>query len=288
MAATNGLVAGIYHMWIAFRDSSGYPMGQNTTPNSPSNGSTYHAFKCKHPVQYTPPTPTRELATRRGGQAWRGQRDLGISDLGLATIQTDSFDEQLHAYISGSSVDTSTMSGWHMTSQNAQNPDLPSFVLGLSIGFTTEDGSNEFLTAIYHNVQIRPRVPGASQSGGENPNPTEYEIVPNTSSRTGIGRLYSATSLSVTENNDVMMMIRYTSPIFVSTFIGNNSATTATFAYRPVSSDATGAATNSITSNGSTLAVTSVSTTTGVVTFASAPASAAKVVLALPTNYVAI
>jgi hypothetical protein len=282
----NGMIAGIDYAWIAFRDSNGYPKGTLLTPDTPSTNTVYGAYRFKHPISYAPPTPTRELATRRGGGGIRGQRDLGLSDLGAGTIVFDAFDEAFHAYVSGSLVNTTTMTGWSMTTPNVQKGTLPSFVLGITIGFTNESGTQEFLTVIYNNVQIRPVMPASGDSGGTNPNPLTYEVVVDVSARYGIGRLYSASGMSVQENSDISVRIRYSREIYLVTFIGNNSATTTTLPFKPTSSDATGAATNSITVAGATTAVTSVATATGLVTFASAPASAAIVVIAYPTSYV--
>lgn len=281
----NGMIAGTYNIWIAKRTSAGYPMGTAATPDSPTANTQYPAHRAKYPVSFTPPAPSREVAQRIGGQALRGNRDLGISGYGIGTLVMDGYDETFHALVSGSSVDTATISGWSMTAPNVQKPSLQKFVMGLSAGFQNEDGTEEYLTMIYNNVQIRPVMPSASQSGGVNPNPLSYEIVVDVSARNGLGRLYSASGLNVQEDSDVAIAIRYTKEIFVVTYVGNNSATTTTLPFLPTSSDATGAATNSITVAGATTAVTSVDTTTGVVTFASAPASGAIAVIGYPTAW---
>lgn len=288
MSATSGLVAGLYYAWVARRDSNGYPMGTLTTPDAPVAGSTYSAYFLQNPVTYSPAAPTRDVATLRGGQKVGQKRDLGVSDYGNAQLVLADFDEGFHALVSGSSVDTTIMTAWTTTTQNARNAALPQLILGIVVGFTTASGSIQYATMVYHNVQIQPVMPGGSESGGTNPNTLTYNIVPNISSRTGLSRLFSASSLSATDNSDVMTIYRYTSPIYVTTFIKDASTTTFIFPYRPVSSDATGAASNSITNNGSTLAVTSVSTTTGTVTLAAAGSSGDIVVAALPTNFVAL
>ena len=288
MAATptNGMIAGIYNGWVAKRDSNGYPKGVVADPNSPGTNVVLSPYRIKYPISLTPPTPNRRLATRVGGQAPRGQRDLGMSSLGTFPIEMDSYDETFHALVSGSAVDVSTVSEWAVTSPNVQKVTLPKFILGMSIGYLTEAGNPEFLTAIFHNVQIRPVMPSGSQSDGENPNPMRYEVVPDVSSRTGIGRLYSAMAMSVQENSDMSMMIRYSKEIFLATYIKDGTATTFTLPFLPTSSDATGAAANSITNNGSTQAVTSVNTSTGVVTLSAAGTSGHIVVTAFPTDYV--
>lgn len=288
MAATNGLVAGMYYVAIARRDSNGYPMGSLVTPDSPSNGTVYASYLVNHPVGYTPASPTRDVAGSHGGQKQGPQRDLGVSAYGTGTITLAHFDEGFHALVSGSLVDTTIMTAWNTTTQNVRNAALPQFILYVYLGFTTAAGAIEFLTTVYHNVQIQPVMPSGSQAGGSNPNPLAYTFVPNVSPRTGMGRLLSASSLSVTDNTDMMTQYRYSAPIYVVTYVDDNSTGSYIFPYRPVSSDATGAASNSISKDGVTQAVTSVSTTTGVVTQIAAGAAATKWVTALPTNFVAL
>jgi len=286
--ATNGMVAGIYNGWLHKRDSNGYPKGTAADPNVVANGSVLAPYRLKYPISFTPPAPSRRLATRVGGMAVRGQLDLGVSSLGTMQMEMDSFDETFHGLISNTAADVSTVSEWAMTSPNVKEATLSKFILGLTTGYLTEAGNAEFLTIIFHNVQIRPIMIGGSQGDGVNPNPLQYEIVPDTSSRTGIGRLYSGTGLSVAENSDIAMMIRYSKEIVVTTFVKDGTASTFTLPYLPTTSDATGAASNSITNNGVTQAVTSVNTATGLVTLTTAGTAGHIVVAATPTEWVAL
>ena len=288
MTAANGMIAGIYSGWIAFRDSNGYPIGTETDPDDVSNGTTTHAYRIKHPISIGAPDITREIATRKGGQAIRGQRQLGVGNIGPFEMVLDAFDEQFHAYVSASAVDETTMTGWAITAPNTKKGVLPKFVLGMTVGFETEDGAAEFLNYIYSNVQIDPVIPGGGQDGGENPNPLTYQVTPDYSLRTGLGRLLSGMSLSVAEDSDLMIAVRNDKPITLTTYVDDNAAGTFTLGYRPTSDDETGAAENSITKNGATTAVTSVSKTTGVVTQVAAGDAADIWVAAYPTDYVAI
>jgi len=288
MTATNGMIAGIYNGWIAFRDSNGYPIGTETAPDDVSNGTTTHAYRIKHPISIGAPDITREIATRKGGQAIRGQRQLGVGNIGPFEMVLDAFDEQFHAYVSASAVDETTMTGWAITAPNTKKGVLPKFVLGMTVGFETEGGAAEYMNYIYSNVQIDPVIPGGSQDGGENPNPLTYQVTPDFSLRTGLGRLLSGMSLSVAEDSDLMIAVRNDKPITLTTYVDDNAAGTFTLGYRPTSDDETGAAENSITKNGTTTAVTSVAKTTGLVTQVAAGTAGDIWVVAYPTDYVAI
>lgn len=287
-AATDGMIAGIYNGWIAKRDSNGYPKGTAADPDAPTAGQVLSPHRFSFPISFTPPAPSRRLATRVGGQTVRGQRDLGLSSLGTFQIGLDSFDETFHALVAGSVVDVSTVDGWAITSPNVQKASLPKFVMGISVGYLTANGANEYITLIFHNVQIGPALFSGSQGDGENPNPLTYEVVPDLSARTGIGRLYSTMTGIAEGNSDIATMNRASREIALATFIRNGTATSFTLPFRPTSSLATGVAGNSITNNGVTQSVASVNTATGLVTLTTAGTSGDVVVIAYPTEWVAV
>ena len=69
--------------------------------------------------------------------------------------------------------------------------------------------------------------------------------------------------------SDTRVTIRSRYPLSFTSHKAASANTTYTLGYRPVYNTATGTADNSITKNGSTFAVSSVNTSTGVVTFTS-------------------
>lgn len=287
MTATSGMVAGQYQMWIAKRDSNGYPVGTAGTADSPAQNTIYGAYVINHAVSFTPPQPTVEEATWRGGQTIRGKRHLGVSDYGTGQLVLSAFDETFHALVSKSSLDETTVIGPTISAANSVEATSQQFVIGLSTGFTTASGTDEYMTYVLHNVTISPVYPSTSQDGGVNPNTLTYELTMNTSSRTGIGRLISGMAFNITETTDTMMAIRSTSRYHVASMELNGSGTTLTLPYRPVSSAADGGTANSITHNGTTHAVSSVSTTTGAVVLANTGSAGDMIVIAYPTNYIA-
>lgn len=287
MAAENGFIAGAGWACVAFRDAQGYPSGVLDTLNGVAfaNGTTTSAYRIKHPVQYTPSAVTRERVIRQGGLSFRGARDMGVSDFGEAQLTLDAYDEQLQAYLTRTAVDTATMSGWTMTAFNDQLSQLPQMILLVMLGITTEDGADDWLTIVHNNVVLRPAKFGAGQDSGTNPNLLTLDVVVNTSQRTGIGRLYSGTALDVVDDSDTALIIRYQDPIgILTTYKDDASGTSVTLPFLPTSSDNTGGATNSITRNGATDGVTSVSTSTGGVVLV-AETAADKWVFACPTRF---
>lgn len=286
--ASAGHISGFYHAQIAFRDSAGYPMGQDSSPDTVTDGETKHAYKLTGPVEATAPTPTREIATFRGGQKVLGQRATGVTDFGTFDLTLSAYDETFNAYISGSTVDVTTASELAQTAPNTLNPDPPQLFLLLTMGFQDTAGTNKFITYIYPNVQIYPAVAGITQAGGENPNALTYTVVPSISTRSASGHLFSALGLNLTDNREIVYAVRYNAPVSITTYIQAAAATSFVLGYRPVSNDA-GGTINVFTTNGVTshANVSGVDTTTGVVTITAATASDKWVAL-YPTNFVAI
>lgn len=285
--ATSGHVAGFYHAQIAFRNASGYPMGSDSTPDDVTNGETKHAYKLTGPVSVTAPQVTRELATFRGGQVILGQRAMGVSDFGSFELTLSAYDEQFNAYVSGSTVDTTTITEWAQSAPNSMNAALPQLILLLTAGFQDKDGANKYITYVYPNVQIAPVVPGASQDGGENPGALTYTVTPSASTRAVDGRLFSALNLNAAEKKEIVYAIRSDRPLSVTTHI-QAAATSFVLGYRPTSSSTSGDR-NSVTRNGANAlsSVTSINTTTGAVVFTGGSAGDIWVAL-YETDFVAI
>ena len=284
--ANSGMIAGLYTMLVATRDSNGYPVGTNTTPDTKTTNTVYSPLRVRFPVTVGGPQPTLEVATRRGGMAVRGKRYLGVSDYGTFDITLDGYDQDFHALVSGTAVDTTTVANWVTTAYNSNLATPPQLCALFTMGFTTDGGLTRFLNVFYNNVTIAPKVPTSSQDGGANPNPLAYTVTPDVSSRRMDGRLYSVlTNQTVRDNTDMMWMVESTNEFMFSTYIGNGTITNFTLPYKPTSSLATGADTNSITLNGTTQAAATVATATGVVTFSAAPANNAVVVFVGPTNF---
>jgi hypothetical protein len=286
--ATAGHIAGFYHAQIAFRSSTGYPMGVDSTPDVIVAAETKHAYKLTGPVEVTAPQVTREIATFRGGQVILGQRAMGVSDFGTFDMTLSAFDEVFNAYVGGSTVDVSTTTDLAQYAPNSLNPALPQFFLLLTMGFQDTSGTNKYVTYVYPNVQISPAVTGATQDGGENPGAVTYTVTPSASTRAASGHLFSAMGMTVTDNKEIVYAIRYNYPVSITTYIQETAATSFTLGYRPISDEHAGAI-NSFTTNGATTHsnVSAVNVATGAVTITAATASDIWVAL-YPTSFTAI
>lgn len=280
---------GAYYVQIAFRDSNGYPKGVQTDPNNVAVNTTMPMYLMKNIISFTPPTPTRELATDRGGQKIRAQADMGVSEFGLATLELSEYDDVFHSYITGSAVDTGSPSGWRQSAANVNQPTIPAMFLVASAQVESISGSNitnKWRHWILPNCQIRAAFPNVSQGAGVNPNPLSYEVVPNVSYRTLTGELFSITDMDVVDDNDLFYSIQTNYPIAVVSYTGTGVASPETFttAYLPRTNQAT-TSDKILTEQGVTDTITALSATTGILTTPTAGAAGNIYVLAHETNY---
>lgn len=292
MTGTRGHIAGVYHAQIGFRDSNGYFKGTDETPDVVANGTTLSAYKLLGPVSATPLSPTYDIAEFFGGQTYLGSVDMGASAFGGFEITLSGHDDTFHSYVSATAIDTTIASVYSVTAPNVGLTAPPQMYLILTMGYQKEDGTNWFIHYIYNNVQIRRgNLGAASNATGTNPNPLTYAVRVARSSRTLFGYLYSATTLAVANDLDILTEYKTQYPISVTCFTGNGTIGAAgseiQLPYLPATSDATGAASNVITKDGVLQAATSVATATGLVTYAAAPAAATINEIVYTTNFVA-
>lgn len=279
---------GFYYMQWAFRDSAGYPMGTQTDPDNVADGTTTHSYLLKNPIEYTPPEPSFARAIDRGGQKIRAQKDMGVTDFGEGSFSLSELDDTLWAYWTGASVDAATVTGWRMLGMNVNQVTVPAgFIIISSKAYDYANAADVWNHWVYPNAQVRITPPGASQSDGENPNAWNLKLIPNTSTRTLTGDLFSATAMSVTDNTDIGYRIQSGKPLGVTTYTeAGTPAGTFIAGYRPATSE-TDTTDKRLTKNGATASITTLSATTGVATF-TAGSAGDKFVLVYETDYTAI
>lgn len=255
---------GNYYMQWCFRSSAGYPFGTNSDPDNASDGSTTHSYVSTNPIDYAAPQPSFARAIDRGGQKIRAQKDMGVTEFGEGTFSMSEMDAQLWAYWTGSTLDTTTVTGWEMLAMNVNQVTTPAgFVIFTSKAYDYESASDKWSHWVYPNAQVRITPPGSSQSDGENPNAWELTLIPNTSTRFLTGHLFSALNMTVVDNTDIGVHIRTAKPIAITTYVeAATPANAYTVGYRP-SSASVDDSDKIFTKNGVTDTATSISATTG-------------------------
>jgi hypothetical protein len=283
---------GMFYIQIMFRDSDGYPQGQDSTPDALTNDSTTHSYLIQSPVAFTHPSPTFELVTDRGGQKIRGQADLGASAFGEGSFELTEFDDTFHAFITGGAVDSTSVSGWRQSGFNINKVARPRFKLiasmkTLEVDESTNTTSDKWIHHIYNNVQIRPVLPSGSQNGGVNPNTLTYTFVPSQDTRHVTGELFTGMSMSLEEDKDINIVMVTSNPIAVTTFIEAGTPDGMfTTAYLPLTDENT-TSDKFATDEGTSTTISSCNTTTGAVAVTAADAGD-RVVFTYETAFVAV
>ena len=270
-------LGGAYYMWLAFMDVNGYPVGQNSAPDTKVNGTVYAPYVVEGFVTVTSPTPTYTVLKRRAGQRTTGSAVIGIEDYSSFALTLSDMDETFNAMIRKAAVDAALATNTTISPANLGQKRFPRFVAGFIGGGLDDDSNTVRVTLIYNNVQIRGGWPGINAISGEqtNPNPLEYTLDLSLSTRTGLGYLYSATALAVEDNEDGAVLLRNQNyGYMLNTYIDDGSATSFTLSHRPAVNEHAGA-TNYFTKNGVTnhTGVSNVNTTTAVVTNTAGAAS---------------
>lgn len=304
MSSTIGFISGIYDIQVALVTDDGYAVGLTAAGAIPTlsalvNDTEYYAYRVSHPVEITPLTPGRSVATDRGGQRIRGQRDLGLSDLGSFEITMSDYDALFEAIVTGSSINNTTVDGWTMSGPNHGQQSLPYVCLIATVGFQSRDsgtyGSNYYMNYIFPRVQISPSGDSGNQGDGENPNPRTYTVTPSMASKFITGQTWNdaaPTGLAMSYANGEAMVHRAATqyPLRLMTWIAHGTTDTFNLDYLPMSSlVALEGSPNLVCDDGTRVLPDSISTTTGAVDVSTvSPAAASKIVMVYPTNWVEV
>lgn len=261
---------------LMFRDSNGYPMGQETDPDDVVQGTVTGAYVIDGLIDLTPGEASFPVVTNQGGQRIISKTRVAATDYGQPGFQLSQRDETLEAYLTRTAVDVATNTTRAIRSSGlSQNVWSPFMVLFSLMVTNSQTGMPEWDHWAYLNTIItRSQDAAAAQVTGDatNPNPLGYTLDLALASRDITGLPLSSLAINAQDDLDALVPFRSDNPVAVATFVADAAATTFTLPYLPLSDDATGAGANNITKNGVTQTATSVATDTGIVTIPSATA----------------
>jgi hypothetical protein len=270
------------------RSTTGYFRGQDTTPDSPVQN-TVNSGLVVEGITFTPGVRINPVVTIAGGQQILGRVVLPASDYGTPGYDVPYLHDIFSSiFIRKSTIDSATL-GRHTTGDNAlQNVFVPSFVRFLVHIQDEVTGAEAWENISYLNARNRETTPGgAGRVTGdvENPNPFAYtaELTPALRDITGV--LLTALSIGSVGGKDVMTRTISDNQTHVVNVVMDGIATTIQLPFLPLSSDATGTGANIVTINGVPTAVTSISTSTGLVTLAAAGSADDEVTIDYETDY---
>lgn len=291
---SSGFIAGIFRLTMFVVNQAGYALGQSATPNSPTTNTLYTPYTTTAIDNIAELAAAIEQAVERGGQKIRGQRNLGIAEIGQLVWQHTTYDLIQNALISGSLLQTSYNSGITIGAPDNLNPNPPEIGVMATVGFQSRSsgsyGANEYLHYLMPRGTVTVTHPGGSQAAGTNPNLITYTGVPTITDRLHNGILLddSMLNLSLTDDRGYIFDMPHQYQLFTETWVADGAATAFTLTYKPLFSDATATGRNWITLNGQNRAVSSVSTSTGAVSIVSPGAGASGDIWSVtyPTNFI--
>jgi hypothetical protein len=253
---------------VMFRDANGYPQGVDTTPDTISTPATSSAYLVPGLIDVTPNTPTFPVVTNQGGGEIINKTPVSAIDYGVPTFTLSQRDETLESFISASTLDLATNTARAQRGWNVTRTTFPSFMVVFGTLVTLASGVEHWDHYIFPNCTIRKTgEAGMAQVTGDvtNPNPFTYALDLSLATRDIDGMPYSSKTVALTGNKDARFYHRAASRLAYTTFNADGVDTSFILGYRPVNTDATGAAENNIALNGVQQAVTSVTLATGVV-----------------------
>lgn len=271
------LRAGFFNGLAGKIDTNGYAKGTLASPNANTSGDSIvtHALFIEHPVEVGAPTAERIKVDEFSGNQPRGVQDLGAGPMQAFNWALARNDESLNAIADSSATNTTEISGVSQGGENIIPETLNDMFIFLTFGGTlvsdTGVRSANYGHWWYPYVTMSLNSGGIAQQTGsaQNPNNAVYSVNPNMSTKLPTGRLMSALSVGYTQN--VRHFMRSTEKLWmVTTAIMDGTDTTIQLLWLPKYSDASLGSRNLFTKNGTPVAVTSISTTTGLVTLTAA------------------
>lgn len=217
------LQSGVYTLQVAVVDQNDYPMGQLTTPNSPTNGTVYSPLVVKSVVTYTAAADTAEFAESYGAMKLRGRREMGVSAFGDGTLELSEFDDVFDALVQGYVLDTVTGTALRIAGHNVNRSQPLKFMLAFTAAATPANGTPNFDT-IFTWGTLRRGALGVNQGTGRNPNNRTYTLTKVLSTRTPWGQLFSQSTIAPAGNQDDEVTIYADAPISFSTRVADGTA----------------------------------------------------------------
>ena len=283
-----GNLAGLGYVQFWKVDENGYALGQVSDVTAPGTNVTTHAYLCRHPVSFSPAAPSRDNVDFVSAGSWDGSMLLGLGSMGLSSIRMSVLDAALLALAEGSTVDTSSNSYWAQFAPNLREIDMPLLGMMISVRLQSRtsgsDGVNKWVNRCYPRIQLAMKEPDADHLSASE---LEFDITHAMSDTRPSGEDYTAMNLE--DNRTPWYYVSADKPVGVTTYVADGVATTFVTGYRPLSTTVTVNATpNHFCVNGTPTALSSIVTTTGLATLASAGASGDIDVLMYETGFKAI
>lgn len=267
-----GYPHGLAYAQVALVGTNGRAYGL-VGPSQPSD-SVAGAYLIDDPISGELPIPDRTTIDFTGGDRWLGSYQYGITSLGSFTLGAADIDATLIAAVTGSKVDQTSNQKWTVYAENVLADRLPQVTVLLTFRIQSResgtDGGDFFITYVIPRAWMAPKgVSGAPSFQGKGQ--YSFQITPTAGGAWPIGVPFSTANQGWQNNKTPVFAIISDNPIGLASYIADGTETTFTAPYLPVTSTvASSNAGNLHALNGAFAALSSVNTTTGLVTLASA------------------
>lgn len=261
---------GLARVQVILVDTDGKGYGQLTPPGT--TGTTSGAYQITDPKSCTMPAPDRNTINFSGGNKWLGAFQYGIDAVGSFELSVASYDADLIALVTGSSVDQTTNTLWTYFGENDLKEELPQVALMLTYRIQARgvnEGAAIYATTIIPRCWMGPKgLTGAPsfQSGGE----YGFTITPTASTVLPHGLSIDDMAVTQQDNKIFRLHVFTDNPIAFCSHVGDAGGSTSfTLPFLPTSSTVTlNNSPNELVIDGTLTAATTVATATGVVTVA--------------------
>lgn len=278
-------------------DSAGYAAGQVSDPENVDYASnTVVSGALVLPVIDTGGLGvTRAVYTEKSGGVIRQNVDAGVESVSSFPLTFGRHASALGALSSNvatANVDTVGTVGTVQHGGLDVAPGTLNNVFVAVLHQRSEYASGSFTAGrwamkLYGMGQLAPTDYATNQNTGDNPFPSVWNFTAAKTTKAIWGQLWSALSLGYDNNETFMHLMTGRDPFAIATAWMDGTDTTFTPPYLPLYSDVAITGRNLIYKNGTRTAVTSWSTSTGLVTLAAAGTAGDKWVLVYPSDYVA-
>lgn len=254
-------------------NSNGVCVGQ-LDPDNLVNDSTSHLYRADGVDTVQLPSPDSPKVTFRGNSAVMGEVLLAPEELGESQITLNLTDTTLYTMFTGHNEDTTTVDGWSIGALNTLTPNLRTIFCIVSVSlFSQDDATLSALgTANYiiPSVTVRGNIGELNQASGTNPITTTLTMAAGRANKFPGGNSFGSNQ-SWYNNQEVMYWIATQYPVDYTCYIQDGTTTTYNTAYQIVDGTVTDGNQRAMhTQNGTIVAPSSITTSSGAVTLASA------------------
>ena len=218
---------GLFRVFVGLVDDSGYNFG--TAGPGVAEGTLVSPYLIRYAQSAEIGLPDRTVVDFTGGDVWTGSYVYGITSLGTFELTLATVEAELVAFLSDSTVDSTTNSRQTIYSDNIMIPTPPQawmmIVFRIQSKEVGQKGANKFITIILPRTWVSPKgISGAPTFQGVGT--YGFTLVPTVGDRFPWGLPFACTNLNLEQDETPMLYIITDNPVHTVGYIaGAGNAT---------------------------------------------------------------